>query len=61
LDVLADYLEQEVLRFTPTAETAESKTVEQAAAAAHDARMDEIDQLSDEEVEALLLKKVKAF
>jgi hypothetical protein len=26
---------------------------------ANDARMDEIDQLSDEEVEALLLKKVK--
>jgi malonyl CoA-acyl carrier protein transacylase len=59
LDALADYLEREVLRFTPAAETAESKTGEPAAPVANDARMDEIDQLSDEEVEALLLKKVK--
>jgi SAM-dependent methyltransferase len=61
LDALADYLEREVLRFTPAAETAESKTGEPAARVANDARMDEIDQLSDEEVEALLLKKVKAL
>jgi acyl carrier protein len=59
LDALADYLEREVLHFTPAADTAESKTGERAAPAANDARMDEIDQLSDEEVEALLLKKVK--
>ena len=53
LDALAQHLENDVLQFGTVPE------VTDAPAAAEEARFNEIEQLSDAEVEALLMKKVK--
>ena len=58
LDALAQHLENDILHFAVAADTPKSPDV---AVEAAEVRMDEIEELTDEEVEALLLKKLKRF